>query len=356
MKPDFTNKLLEWDRTLNNRPMPWKGETDPYRIWLSEIILQQTRVEQGWQYYERFVREFPTVLDLANASPERVYKLWEGLGYYTRCRNLHATAKIIAGEHNGRFPSTYNDIIHLKGVGPYTAAAIASFAFNLPYAVVDGNVQRIISRYFGINTPIGSASGKKMYQELAQSLLDTDEPGKYNQAIMDFGATICKPQKPLCAQCVQRDDCQAFQHGWVDSLPVKEKALNRKTRWFNYFVMEQEGGVYIRQRNGKDIWTNLFEFVLHESEDALLDKQQEVEQQLQQLVGHRHFDVRAISKPYRQQLTHQTIHGQFIRLHISKPPAFASNLLFISKEELGDYAFPKMINAYMEDVSGTPLT
>lgn len=348
MKPDFTQKLLDWNLTQNNRPMPWKGEANPYRIWLSEIILQQTRVEQGWAYYERFIQQFPTVHHLAAASLEQVYKLWEGLGYYTRCKNLYETARKIVADHNGSFPSTYNEILQLKGVGPYTAAAIASFAFKLPYAVVDGNVQRILSRYFGINTPIDTSDGKKLYTELAQSLLDTDDPGIYNQAIMDFGATVCKPQRPLCNQCVQKEDCQAFTHGWVDELPVKEKTLVKRTRWFNYFVIELDDQVYIHQRNGKDIWTNLFEFILHESDNSLAGADS-LQQQLKDWVGHSGFFIKDISRPYKQQLTHQTIHGQFITVQLAKPPRKPSASILVAKDLLGTYAFPKMLNTFMNN-------
>lgn len=348
MKPDFTRKLLKWNLQANKRAMPWKGETDPYKIWLSEIILQQTRVEQGWAYYERFVKQFPTVHELAGASLQQVYKLWEGLGYYTRARNLHATAKTIANDYNGIFPAAYDDIIRLKGIGPYTAAAIASFAFGLPYAVVDGNVQRILSRYFGINTPIDTSDGKKLYFTLAQSLIDTGNPGPYNQAIMDFGATVCKPQKPLCSSCVQRKDCQAFRHGWTDVLPVKEKTLVKKTRWFNYFILELDEQVYLQQRNGKDIWTNLFEFTLHESGEALLDGKKALQRQLQAMLGHAGFSVGNVSKPYRQQLTHQTIIGQFIAVKLSKAPLSTSAML-VRKKDIGQYAFPRLINAYLED-------
>jgi len=328
--------------------MPWKGEPDPYKIWLSEIILQQTRVEQGWAYYERFIQQFPTVHDLASADIQQVYKLWEGLGYYTRCKNLYETARKIVADHHGTFPSSYQDILNLKGIGPYTAAAIASFAFGQPYAVVDGNVQRILSRYFGINTPIDTNDGKKLYVQLAQSLLDTDDPGKYNQAIMDFGATICKPQRPLCQQCVQREDCQAFLHGWVDELPVKEKTLVKKTRWFNYFVIELDEHVYIHQRNGKDIWTNLFEFILHESDNSLLNSDT-LKKQLKDWTGHSAFSIRNISKPYRQQLTHQTIFGQFINVQLSRAPGKPFSSLLVPKDQLGAYAFPRMLNTYMQE-------
>jgi A/G-specific adenine glycosylase len=205
----FREKLMGWHLESNKREMPWKGEKDPYRIWLSEIILQQTRVEQGWAYYERFLKKFPNISALARASDQVVLKCWEGLGYYTRCRNLIHTARYIAFERNGLFPSTYDEIIQLKGVGPYTAAAIASFAFNQPHAVVDGNVFRVLARYHGLSTPIDRPEGKKLFQSLAQGSLDKDQPGQYNQALMDLGATVCKPQSPNCADCPLRKNCTA---------------------------------------------------------------------------------------------------------------------------------------------------
>jgi len=345
MKPEFTSKLMEWNRSGNKRPLPWKGEKDPYKIWLSEVILQQTRVEQGWQYYERFINTFPTIHDLANCDEGKLFKLWEGLGYYTRCKNLHAAAKRISSELQGVFPSTYADILSLKGVGPYTAAAIASFAFNLPHAVVDGNVERVLSRYFGINTAIDSRDGKQLYAEIADSLLDKEDPASYNQAIMDFGATICKPRNPLCNICVQRDDCQAFQHGWVNQLPVKEKSLVKKDRWFTYYVVLYQDKLYIRKRTGKDIWANLYEFVLgefsNESEQSFASKPETIKS----ILGTDGFVIQSVSSFFKQQLTHQTINAQFVTVVLNQPLS-NQNYQLVSKSELNRYAFPKLINAY----------
>jgi A/G-specific adenine glycosylase len=221
MNADFSKKLLHWNKTKNFRTMPWKGEKDPYKIWLSEIILQQTRVEQGWTYYENFIKAFPTVHHLAKAPRKRIFKLWEGLGYYNRCKNLIETAKRISKNYKGKFPRDYQEIKSLKGIGPYTAAAIASFAFNLPFAAVDANVERALSRYFGMSTPTDTADGKRMFAELAGALLDKKNPGIFNQAMMDFGAVICKPKNPLCTICPQQKDCEAYKHQLVDVLPVK---------------------------------------------------------------------------------------------------------------------------------------
>ena len=217
---NFVKKLLQWNDLDNNRQMPWKGEKDPYKIWLSEIILQQTRVHQGLDYYNRFVANFPTIKLLAKAPETNVFKLWEGLGYYTRCKNLIATAKYITDELDGKFPDNYADILLLKGIGPYTAAAIGSFAFNLPYAVVDGNVFRVLSRYFGIAKAIDSNDGKQFFTLLANKLLDKKQPGKYNQALMDFGAVICKPQLPDCNNCMFKTNCTALAESNVNQLPV----------------------------------------------------------------------------------------------------------------------------------------
>jgi A/G-specific adenine glycosylase len=228
MAKQFTDLLLAWDKDQNDRVMPWKGEKNPYKIWLSEIILQQTRVEQGWAYYEKFIHHFPTIFDLAKAKEEKVFKLWEGLGYYNRCRNLLYTAKWIVQHFKGVFPSTYEDLIALKGIGPYTASAIASFAFNLPHAVVDGNVYRVLARFYGIETPTDSKEGLLQFNELAHHNLSKKYPGQYNQAIMDFGATICKPALPNCNDCV----LQSFFIEQSQSTTCKNKIDSKKEKEF----------------------------------------------------------------------------------------------------------------------------
>jgi A/G-specific adenine glycosylase len=353
-KADFTRVLLKWHKGKNDRKMPWKGEKNPYRIWLSEIILQQTRVDQGWAYYEKFLEAFPTVHHLAAAPEQKVFKLWEGLGYYNRCRNLIATAKKIDAEYNGEFPATYEEILALKGIGPYTAAAIASFAYRLPHAVVDGNVTRVLSRYFGEFTPIDSTAGKKLYAGLADALLDKEQADLYNQAIMDFGATVCLPRNPLCAQCVHRDDCQAQQKGWTAQLPVKEKSTRRKNRWLYYFIIEIPGDkVYIRQRTNKDIWEGLYEFVLFETDKPVyLDKDNPSQWEIaRQLFGRQALTVRYISKVYKQELSHQTIQGQFITITTNSQPPGLDDYRLVDRRQLTDYPFPKFINAWLQDPS-----
>lgn len=326
--------------------MPWKGERDPYKIWLSEIILQQTRVEQGLSYYQSFIKNFPTVQDLANAPEEQVFKLWEGLGYYTRCKNLIASARYIAQELNGRFPDTYEQIKSLKGVGPYTSAAIASFAFDLPHAVVDGNVQRVLARYFGISTPVDTTSGKKFFQDLATSLMDEKQPAVYNQAIMDFGAIICKPQNPACEICPQQNECEAFAHGFIKDLPVKEKKLVKKHRWFYYFVIQTPSSVFIRKRTSKDIWQNLHEFALEENTEPSPFPHHT---QLKKMLGNQTFAIISQSRVYIQQLTHQTIHGQFIQVSVPENVSMPSPFLKVEKDSVTKLAFPRIINTYLEE-------
>jgi A/G-specific adenine glycosylase len=265
----FSNQLIYW-YLQNNRDLPWRKTKNPYFIWLSEIMLQQTRVNQGLAYYLTFITEFPTVFDLANASESKVLKLWQGLGYYSRARNLHFSAKYIANELNGVFPDTYNDIKTLKGVGDYTASAIASICFNEDAAVVDGNVYRVLARYFGIATAINSSKGIKEFKELAQTLIDKTQPGTHNQAIMDFGALHCKPQNPLCESCPLNESCVALQKQTIKELPVKEKKIKIKKRYFNYLVfVSDENETVLSERKGKGIWQGLYQFPLVESSENI---------------------------------------------------------------------------------------
>jgi len=349
-KVQFAQKLLKWHQFQNSRQMPWKGEKDPYRIWLSEVILQQTRVEQGWAYYEKFVSAFPTVHDLAAAPEQKVFKLWEGLGYYNRCRNLMATAKRIDTDYKGQFPSTYEEILTLKGIGPYTAAAIASFAYNLPHAVVDGNVTRVLSRYFGISTPIDTTAGKKEFTTIAQTLLDHQRPDLYNQAIMDFGATVCTPRNPQCISCVQQPDCQAWQKGLTGQLPVKEKSITRRQRCLYYFVVETpDDHVYIRQRDSKDIWAGLYEFILFETPEPVWPSTLLESEFARQLFEGHALTGSSISRIYQQELTHQSLQGQFISVRVRQPLTGLGDYLLVPKSRLKEYAFPKFINAWLLD-------
>ena len=348
MKQNITALLMDWNIRFNKRQMPWKGEKDPYKIWLSEIILQQTRVEQGLSYYERFIATYPTITDLANANDEAVFKLWEGLGYYNRCKNLLHTARIIASELDGKFPSNYESIVSLKGIGPYTAAAIASFAFNLPYAVVDGNVFRVLSRLFAIDTPIDSTEGKQQFTLLAQEVLDKKNAALYNQAIMDFGATVCKPANPQCNTCPLQTVCMGYSKALVNKLPVKEKILLKKNRWFYYFIIQFNDKVFVEKRTSRDIWENLFEFYLLETSEQITWSVATVQQWLSQQFGINKTSVLSISPLQKQQLTHQLIKGQFIKVSISSIPKNLSKAQWHPLKDLQLLAFPKFINQYLE--------
>lgn len=263
---EFSNKLISW-YLQHKRLLPWRKTTNPYQVWLSEIILQQTRVVQGLPYYLKFVEAYPEVTDLANAPETEVLKLWQGLGYYSRARNLHATAKMVAEEMNGVFPNNHKDLLKLKGVGDYTASAIASICYNEAQAVVDGNVYRVLARVFGISTPINSSAGNKEFKQLAQDLIDKKQPGTFNQAIMEFGALYCIPQNPDCENCIFKQTCIAFQEKRVSELPVKTKANPIKKRYFNYLVtLSGNDHTLIQQRLKKGIWHKLYEFPLIETE------------------------------------------------------------------------------------------
>ncbi|RPD40229.1 A/G-specific adenine glycosylase [Chitinophaga barathri] len=341
----FTDRILTWNRSHNDRTMPWKNEKNPYFIWLSEIILQQTRVEQGRPYYERFIAAYPTVNDLAKAPEEEVFRLWQGLGYYARCKNMLAAARSIA--HSGKFPDTYEGIAALKGVGAYTAAAIASFAYNLPHAVLDGNVYRVLARYFGIDTPIDTTAGKKRFTFLANDLLPKNQAGIYNQAIMDFGAVVCKPQQPLCKTCTLSPHCEAFQKGLTDLVPVKSKKLIIKKRYFHFLLLEQDGKIWIRKRTAKDIWQNLHEFPLVET-PAPADLET-----LRQTPGFQRLlpiktKTTAPGIELKQQLTHQTIHASFIRFSLSPDFTLPEDYMLVPANQLDKYAFPKIITDYLK--------
>lgn len=350
MKTFFTEQLLDWNLHHNSRTMPWKGIKDPYRIWLSEIILQQTRVEQGLPYYERFISTYPTIQDLAAAPDEAVFRLWQGLGYYARCKNMLAAARQVVQTYSGRFPDTYEQIQSLKGIGPYTAAAIASFAFNSHHAVLDGNVFRVLSRYFGIDTPVDSTAGKKEFAALAQDLLPTSQSAVYNQSIMDFGAVVCKPQQPLCTQCPLAKKCVAHRQQIVALLPVKSKKLVIRKRYFYYIVLDYKGQVFIRKRTGNDIWQNLHEFILLETPAPMTAEELQSTPAFKDLLHKVVYTVQGISPAFKQQLTHQTIHSQFLLLSASKQPAIAEYMA-VPNKRLNNYAFPKTITDFLENKS-----
>lgn len=341
----FVEKLLIWNKNENDRQMPWKGEKDPYKIWLSEIILQQTRVEQGLNYYENFIRTFPNVHTLAKAPEGKVFKLWEGLGYYSRCRNLIASAKFISKDLKGVFPKDFESILALQGVGNYTASAIASFAYNLPYAVLDGNVFRVLSRVFDIETPIDSSEGRKYFSKSAQDILPKNRADEYNQAIMDFGAIICKPY-PECKICFFNKHCTAYLQGEQDLLPVKEKKLKIRERWLNYFIVKHKHAILVRQRTSKDIWQNLFEFLLIET-NKNINRNKLLKLFIKQY-GTKEFDV-VSHQTKKQKLTHQLINFNILEIEVKQK----ENLLgftWINTSDLDKYAFPKTLQEVAKNI------
>ena len=343
----FQKALLTWHTEKNTRQMPWKGEKDPYKIWLSEIILQQTRVQQGWQYYERFVQTYPTITDLAKAEDDAVFKLWEGLGYYSRCRNLLATARYIAFELAGKFPNNYEEIIQLKGVGPYTAAAIASFAFGLPHAVVDGNVYRVLARWFGVDLPIDLPAGKLFFSHLANDCLDATQPAAYNQSIMDFGATVCTPAAPQCGKCPLQPECVAYQNNLVNKLPVKTKTLQKTTRWFTYFIIRYQGSIVVRKRLEKGIWQDLHQFYLHESDAAMDWNRNTATDWIQNQLG-TSVVINDISVPIRQQLTHQTLIITFVQVIVTGNLQLPAGYFLQKEEKITALAFPKTLKEVLQ--------
>ena len=350
---DFTTTLLNWFRE-NGRELPWRETKDPYAIWLSEIILQQTQVKQGWEYWERFMRRWPTVASLAAASEDEVLREWQGLGYYSRARNLHAAARQVVAQ--GHFPDTLDDIKRLKGVGDYTAAAVGSFAFNLPAAVVDGNVFRVLARHYGISTPINTTQGKKEFQAMAQSLLPSlDREGQgaglYNQAIMDFGATLCTPTRPQCLKCPLQDTCVALREGRIAELPVKQKTLKVKERHLTYIYIRCQGMTAIHRRGPGDIWQGLYEpFTppdLPKGEETLSESS--VLQALPSFGGGGGGLV-LLAKQVKHVLTHRVLYANFYLLEIGERPALPPDYFWIPEADIDNYAVPRLVELLLEEL------
>jgi A/G-specific adenine glycosylase len=346
---EFSNDIIEWYHE-NRRRLPWRDTKDPYRIWLSEVILQQTRVNQGLPYYLQFVDTFPTVKDLANAPEDTVLRLWQGLGYYSRARNLHRCAKTVAGKYDGRFPSSFGELILLPGIGTYTAAAIASIAFNQNVAVVDGNVYRVLARIFGVTLDISSTEGKKYFSGLANTLISSTHPGDHNQAVMEFGATHCTPMQPKCPTCPFVTKCVAYKQSMVDQLPVKERKAGKRTRFFYYFILRNDGKIAMKKRTGRDIWNGLYEFHLVES-----DSEKKVDEILKKdalLSGIRAQGVKETGS-LRHILTHQVLHIRFFETGVKKEnlmkiKKLSGDLSFISASQAGEVPKPIAITRYLE--------
>ena len=339
----FSQTLMHW-YGINSRNLPWRETKDPYRIWLSEIILQQTRVKQGLPYYKKFIKVFPTVYDLAKSKEENVYKLWQGLGYYSRAQNLHLTAKRIVNEYNGVFPNSHEELKTLKGVGDYTASAIASICFNIPEAVVDGNVFRFLSRFFGIDTPIDSKKGFNFFKIKANKLIKGQSPGDFNQALMDFGSTKCKPKSPDCENCIFSIKCYALKNKKVEFFPVKIKKLKIKTRYFNYLVFHNsKNQTVLEQIDLKGIWHKLYQFPMIESKEIINKPTDQFQPIIAKYSNETSVIIDPIFKtPITHKLSHQKLIIQFWKIELSD-----NSILPVEKEKVFSFPVPIVIEKFM---------
>ncbi|MBA4408478.1 MAG: A/G-specific adenine glycosylase [Odoribacter sp.] len=347
---DFFNSNIHIWYSFFKRELPWRNTRNPYFIWLSEIILQQTRINQGLAYYLRLTEEFPTLNDLANAPEDQVLKLWQGLGYYSRARNLFFTAKFIQKHHHCKFPEDYHSIRSLKGIGDYTAAAIASISFNLEYPAVDGNVYRVLSRFFGIPEPIDSNAGKKVFNELAKELIKGSNPGMHNQALMEFGAIQCTPKNPDCQRCPLIENCFAFGSDKISELPVKRNKTKQRDRYFNYLVFEYHNYTWLRQRKKNDIWKGLFEFPLIETIEETDADQIVTHSEWHKITDCSGSAIRSTSKWKIHILSHQKIHFRFIQLGLSEETGISKELLRVDKEDILNFAVPKLVETFINEL------
>lgn len=341
----FSKKIVEW-YLRNKRNLPWRDTTDPYKIWLSEIILQQTRVSQGLPYYEKFIQTYPTVRNLATAPQDKVMRLWQGLGYYTRARNLHKCSKDIVALLDGTFPDNFAALKKLPGIGDYTAAAIASFAFGEAVAVVDGNVFRVLSRIFGIDAPIDSPQGRNVFTRLANELISQDRPGSHNQAVMEFGATFCVPLNPPCHECIFKSSCFAFQKGIQSYLPVKAKTKESRKRYFHYLVFRKGKSLMMRKRIEKDIWTGLYDFPLIEHSKPVTISKVLADPVLHSIDNRNEL---LVSETYKHVLTHQTIFCRFIVIPWSSRSEAVGNHRFYSIDKVSSLPKPVLISRFLDD-------
>lgn len=340
----LTETLLDWYAD-NKRDLPWRNTTDPYRIWISEIILQQTRVAQGYDYFLRFIRRFPDVETLAAASEDEVLKYWQGLGYYSRARNLYAAARSM----NGKFPESYREVRALKGVGDYTAAAICSIAYGMPYAVVDGNVYRVLARYCGIDTPIDSSEGKKLFAALADEMLDRARPATYNQAIMDFGAIQCTPQSPDCLHCPLAHGCVALSERRVAQLPVKQHKTKTTNRYFNYIYVRMGACTLLHKRTADDIWKNLFELPLIEADKELTEEELLESASFCSLIAEGEVpEVRAVLRNVKHVLSHRVIYANFYEVVLPENSRSFAGYRRVAVDELEQYPVSRLVHTFLE--------
>jgi len=349
----LTKILLHW-YSQNKRALPWRETHDPYKIWLSEVILQQTRVAQGTGYYHRFLAAFPDVRSLAAAAEQDVLKLWQGLGYYSRARNMHYTAKEIVGNHKGIFPKSSAGLKKLKGIGDYTAAAIASICFDESIAVLDGNVARVISRLYAIGTPVDSNEGRKIITELANSLLDTHHPGTFNQAVMELGALVCTPKSPACNTCPLAFACEALICNQIENFPVKAPKKTPTIRHLNYlvisFIKDKEEFVLMRKRTGNDIWKNMYDFPCIETAYAS-DTADVLDSCVKSgLFGGFPFVVKQVSDEYIHQLSHRRLLARFIRIEVQDAPVLHENITSVRKDKIAELPLPRLVDRYLANL------
>lgn len=342
----FNNILINWYED-HKRDLPWRHTVDPYKIWLSEIILQQTRVAQGMSYYEAFVKNYPTVSDLAAASQDEVLTLWKGLGYYSRARNLHYTAQYIMEHHDGIFPTEYKDILALKGIGKYTAAAISSFAYKGIYPVVDGNVLRVITRLYGITDAIDTPAVVKRIYEITESLIDTNKPDIFNQAIMEFGALQCTAKSPDCMFCPFMENCEARAQGLIDQIPYKAKKVKRKSRFFHFLVFQDKSQTAVQRREGKDIWQGLYQFPLIEVIDSKVLSLASIRKETDLELGSE-TKLMKVSDVFSQKLTHRDVFARFYHLLVPDIQSVIKEGYFlVDQKKVSNFALPKVIDAYL---------
>jgi A/G-specific adenine glycosylase len=348
-RKQFSIRLLKWYEN-NRRDLPWRNTQDPYAIWISEIIMQQTRIAQGIDYYLRFLEAYPDIYSFESASEDEVMKLWQGLGYYSRARYMMYTAHEIVKIHKGKFPSSYIDLLKLKGIGEYTAAAIASISFNEPVPAVDGNVLRVFSRFAGIQNSIDKSSVRKSIRDSLEKLIDKQKPAEFNQAMMDLGAICCTPRAPDCDNCPLLYDCFAAKHRLQKELPVKDIKIKPKNRFFHYIILRSAGKYFITKRSGKDIWKALYEFPLIETSGKVSPSRFLGMQELKTLTGNRKIEILNISGPFKHQLSHQTIFAYFYELNLKGEYYLPKEeFLPVTREALTEYAFPRLIVQYLEE-------
>ena len=344
---EFSKQILNW-YALHKRDFPWRRTKDPYKIWLSEIILQQTKTSQGLKFYLNFLKSFPTIEKLALANEEQVLKLWQGLGYYSRARNLHLSAKHIHYNLKGIFPNNYDELKKLKGVGPYTAAAISSICFKEIRAAVDGNVYRILARVFEVYTTINSANGIKYFQELANSLISIDAPGDYNQGLMDLGATICTPKKPRCECCPIATKCISLKKRVTSMLPMKIKKIKIRTRYISYFCINYNMHYLMKKRKGNDIWKNLYEFPSIESKNQMKELSEKEQKKINLILGHNNYSL-IKSIRWKHKLSHQLLHITIHHITTNKT-ANTTDYIKVNKKTLFELPVPKPIEKFLKEL------